>query len=174
MANRLENAASGVLGSFKRAKAKIQGLTGVFARLSRDHGEVTALLLRVKATSDRKVRQELFPRIRAELLSHEEGEQTAVYPAFRRSEQLARYAQEHEREAQDLEKEIHLLSTTDYGDPIWRELFSKLVERVSQHVKEEEGTFFPAANRVLGREESERILPQYELAKTNAMKGALT
>ena len=173
MPNRLENAASGVLGSLKSAKARIQGLTGVFAQLSREHGEVTALLYRVKASSDPKVRQEFFPKIRTELLAHEEGELAEVYPAFRRDERLARYAVEHEAEAQELERQILVISRTDYGDPSWPQLFSQLVERVSQHVKEEEGTFFPAANRVLGREESERILTRYDLAKTNAMKGAL-
>jgi hypothetical protein len=62
------------MGAVKATKAKIKGLTGVFERLSREHGEVMALLLRVKASSHPEVRAELFPKIRAELLSHEKGE----------------------------------------------------------------------------------------------------
>ena len=173
MPNRVEELASHAMGVVKATKAKIKGLTGVFERLSREHGEVTALLLRVKASSDPKVRAELFPKIRAELLSHEKGELLDVYPAFREYAELVRFADEHDREAQDLQRQLGLLEQTDFADKAWPERFSRLVELVSRHVKEEENSFFPAASRVIGREGSERMLASYERTKTSAMQNLL-
>lgn len=94
--HRTEKAASKVMGTAKEAKAVLSSVTGVFKELMREHGEVTALLLRVKASSDAEVRSDLFPKIRAELVSHEKGELAEVYPVFRKHEQLAAYAEQHD------------------------------------------------------------------------------
>lgn len=171
MPNQPENIASQAGGALKAIKAKIEGLTGVFAQLSREHGEVTVMLQRVKASSDPRVREEFFPKIRTELLSHERGELSAVYPAFRTRPELETFADEHAAEAQDLEHQIAVLAGTDYADPSWPGRFDTLVDLVSKHVKEEEGTFFPAASRVFGREESDRLLGQYQAAKADIAKG---
>ena len=172
MPNQLENMASEAAGAIKATKAKVEGLTGVFAQLVREHGEVSALLVRVKASHDPQVRRELFPEIRAQLLSHEKGELSEVYPEFAKNEQLAPFAGEHEREARELEQKIEDIGKINYDDERWPGLFSELEEMVSQHVKEEEGTFFPAASRTFGRDESERILGRYQIAKDDAMKRA--
>jgi hypothetical protein len=126
------------MGAAKAAKATLENLSGVFQQLEREHGEVTALLLVVKATSDPAKRKELFPRIRAELLSHEKGELAEVYPAFREHANLANYAEIHEREARTLERTIEKLMAINYDDPNWGATFAELVNAVSHHVKEED------------------------------------
>jgi hemerythrin superfamily protein len=168
MTNPIEKAASQVMGVVESTKARVSGLTGVFQHLAREHGEVTALLIRVKLSSDPKVRAELFPQIRKELLSHEKGELAVVYPAFRGYSELEKYASQHDREATSLEETIKGLSSLAYTDPSWGERFTTLVELVSAHVKEEEGEFFPAAERILGRESAARLLPRFEEAKARA------
>jgi hypothetical protein len=47
MPHRTEKVVSEVMGAAKNAKAKLEGVHGVFQHLMREHGEVTALLLRV-------------------------------------------------------------------------------------------------------------------------------
>ena len=173
MQHRVEHLASKAMGAIKATKAKVEGLNGVFAQLSREHGEVTALMLRVKASSHAEVRAHLFPKIRAELLSHEKGEVLEVYPVFREHAELVRFADEHDREAQELQRELGPLEQTDFADGAWPRLFSHLVERVSQHVHDEEHRFFPLANRVLGREASEQMLTQYRRTKEAAMQNLL-
>jgi Hemerythrin HHE cation binding domain len=125
MPNPIEKAASQVLGAVKSAKARVSGLTGVFQHLAREHGEVTALLLRVKLSSDPKVRAELFPKIREELLSHEKGELAEVYPAFRGNSELEDIASRHDREASQLEQKINGLTLSAYEDPTWGDRFSR-------------------------------------------------
>src|SRR5579884_4353382 len=80
MPTRTEQIASKAMGAMKVAKATVKGLGGVFRKLSQEHGEVTALLMRVKRSSDVEVRRSLFPDIRRELLCHEKAELEVVYP----------------------------------------------------------------------------------------------
>jgi hypothetical protein len=170
MPNRMEKAASDVLGASKIAKPKIGRFSGVFQRLSREHGEVTALLVRVKMTSDAKMRAELFPKIRTELLSHERGALSVVYPAFRERIELLAFAQDHDRELGLLAAQIHALSTLAYDDARWADCFAELVDLVTRHAKKEEDTYFPAAQRVLGRQASDELLSRYEEAKARAVR----
>jgi hemerythrin-like domain-containing protein len=173
MSHRVETLASKAMGAIKATKAKVEGLTGVFAQLSREHGEVTALMLRVKASFHAEVRADLFPEVRAELLSHEKGELLEVYPVFREHAELVRFADEHDRDAQELLRQLGPLEETDFADEAWPQLFSRFFDLVSQHVHDEERRFFPMANRVLGRESSERMLAQYLRTKNAAMQNLL-
>lgn len=170
MPNGIEKAASEVMGAVKSAKARLEGLTGVLQHLAREHGEVTALLLRVKASRDPKVRAELFPKIRAELLSHEKAELTNVYPVFREQPALAAFAEEHDNEAGELEAAIALVTATAYEDGVWQSRFEDLIALVTRHVQEEEGEWFPAAEDALGKPWTEEVLPRYEATKAKVMK----
>ncbi len=167
--HRTEKAASALMGSAKAAKATLKGVTGVFKELMREHGEVTALLVRVKMSSDVNLRRELFPKIREELLSHEKGERTVVYPVFKQHEDLAGYAEMHEREAKTLERHIQRLSAMAYEDVGWASAFEDLVNAVSHHVKEEEGEYFPVASRTLGKTVTEGLTRLYDERKKQAV-----
>jgi Hemerythrin HHE cation binding domain len=174
MTNRIEKGietiASEVMGVVKLAKGRVAGLTGVFAHLAREHGKVMGLLLRLKASSNPKLRAELFPVIRAELLAHEMGELAAVYPRFANHPELAVFAPRHERDANELEILVARLSSTTYDDPRWNDRLATLIAAVSRHATQEDEGFFPLASRVFGREISRAMLDEFEAAKTGAMK----
>lgn len=170
--HRPEKAASKVAGAAKEVKAMFEGVTGVFKELMREHGEVTALLLRVKGSANLDVRRELFPEIRAELVSHEKGELAEVYPAFLKHESLAGFAERHEGDAGTLERMITRLSAVPYEDASWGPMFDELVEAVARHVKEEENEFFPTASRTLGKATTEAMTPAFEAKKASVMREA--
>jgi hypothetical protein len=172
MSSRIETAASGILGAAKSTKATFQGLTGVFRDLAHEHGEVAALLLRVRATSDPAVRRKLFPKIREEVLSHEEGERSEVYSVFLEHEELAGYAEMHARDADVLARMIDGLSHLDYGDAAWGTAFAELTNAIIRHAKEEEDEYFPAASRILGRETAEALGARYLATKEAAARGS--
>jgi hypothetical protein len=167
-----EKAASKIMGAAKQIKAAVEGVTGVFKELMREHGEATALLLRIKSTSDIAMRQELFPKLRVELLSHERAELAEIYPVFREHKDLSGYAEMHEQEASALERLILRLDATPFEDVGWAAALSELAEAVSRHVKEEENKFFPAASRILGKTVTEAMTPRYEAKKESFMKEA--
>jgi hypothetical protein len=110
MPSRMEKVAPEALGAVEATKARAKGLTGVFEQLTREHGEIIAMLMRVRMSSELQVRAALMPKIRAELLSHEEGEVTDVYPVFRQHDDLVDFAEEHHAEAEQLEEAIGQLS----------------------------------------------------------------
>jgi hypothetical protein len=168
MPNRTQEVASKAAGAMKAVKATVKGFSGIFKQLTREHGEVSALLRRVKMTSDPQVRRELYPTIRSELLSHERGELRAVYPAFLQYKELEGIARAHEQEAGQLERLITELDAIAYDDDAWGHAFTKLVELVMQHTKEEENEYFPKANRILGQDVANRLQADYEATKAES------
>ncbi len=169
MPTRTEQIASKAMGAMKAAKATVRGLGGVFRKLSQEHGEVTALLMRVKRSTDVAVRRNLFPDIRRELLAHEKAELQVVYPAFRRHPELAQIADAHQNEADQMEQVIHQLSATDYADASWGRMFDRLVDLVMHHATEEENQYFPKASRVMGDDEPNVLEKQYLDAKKSLL-----
>jgi hypothetical protein len=169
MANLAEELASKAMGAMKMGKAALTGLSGVFSKLEQEHGEVTALLMRVKASSDPGVRAELFPKIRAELLSHEKGELLVVYPALREFTDTAGIADKHDMEASQLQKTLDALTGTAYDDPSWEPQFIALIDLVQRHVAEEEGDWFPKAQAVLG-DRTDALRAQFEQVKQDTLR----
>ena len=96
------------MGAAKKAKGTLEGLTGVFKTLMEEHGEVSALLLRVKASDDPKTRARLWPTLRRELLAHEKGERSVVYPMYAQYPAIAELALEHNQQANHLSTLIEL------------------------------------------------------------------
>lgn len=49
-------------------------------------------------------------------------------------------------------------------------MFDRLVEQVARHTREEESDYFPAAQRVFGANEAERLERRYEATKAEIMR----
>ena len=169
MTNKVEEVASKVVGTAKAAKATLEGVTGVFRHLEREHGEVSALLMRLKASSDPEVRRELWPTIRRELLSHEQAEKREVYPALRQNADTQAMAIEHDQDAEGLEDVIEELTATAVDSDQWQPTLARLIAQVQEHVRDEEEEYFPIADRAF-KERSDEMLKRFEQAKAEAMR----
>jgi hypothetical protein len=156
-----------VMGKAKVAKAAIEGLSGVFTTLMEEHGQVSALLAHVKREADTAVRRELWPKIRAVLLSHERGELLVLYPAYRANPEIVHIAEAHEAEANQLITLIEEIHTIDFADPRWGERFEVLVQLVHAHVRDEEVDFFREGNRVFGSQ-NKVLDEQYKRVREHA------
>jgi hypothetical protein len=165
MPNRVEEATSAAMGALKDVKATVKGLTGVFKHLMEEHGKVSALITRVKMSSDKEVRARLYPTIRSELLGHETGELKAVYPAMAPYPELGGIAEEHAREAGELQRQIAEVDRYSYGDAAWGTAFDRLAELVQKHVAAEESHYFPKAQKAMGDDLPKQLLPLFESAK---------
>ena len=163
MPNRMDSIISKGTGAVKGAEARLRGLVGVFKVLSEEHGEAGALLKRVKR--DPAKRAELWPKIRQELVSHEKAELREVYPVLREHEQTRALADRHEAEAGQLSALIDRIHATEMASAEWGSLFDQLVDQVEQHVKEEEGEFFPKAQQVIGAARAKELEPRFLAAK---------
>jgi hemerythrin superfamily protein len=157
------------MGTAKAAKATFEGLDGVFRHLVREHGEVSALLMRLKASTDPDVRRELWPTIRKELLAHEQGEKREVYPAFRSEPDTRSMADEHDQDADELEEAIDELTATAVDSGDWQPTLDRVIQLVQEHVRDEEEVYFPIADRVF-KDRSDDMLHRFEQAKSEAMR----
>jgi hypothetical protein len=169
MTTHIAQVSSMVMGKAKVAKAAIEGLSGVFSTLMEEHGQVGALLAHVKRDGDIAVRRELWPKIRAVLLSHERAELLVLYPAYRVHPEIAHFAVLHEREAGQLMSLIEEIHTIDFADPRWGERFELLVQLVHAHVRDEEVDFFREGNRVFGSQ-NKALDTQYKRVKERALR----
>jgi iron-sulfur cluster repair protein YtfE (RIC family) len=169
MTNKIEELASKAMGTAKAVKATLEGLNGVFRHLVREHGEVSALLLRLKTSSDPNVRRELWPNIRKELLSHEQAEMKEVYPALRHSPETQAMADEHDNDAGELQEVIDELTATPVDSQKWQPTLERLIMLVQEHVRDEEQEYFPIADRVF-KDRSDDMLERFENAKAEAKR----
>jgi hypothetical protein len=163
----IEQVVSKVMGKAKVAKGALEGLSGIFTTLMDEHGQVAALMMRVKASADPRVRRELWPKIRAELLSHEQGELLVLYPVYRAHPEIAHIAEQHEQEAGQLSALIDALHGLPFDDPSWQTRFTALVKTVQRHVMEEERDFFREGNRVFGSQ-NKALEEQFKQVKARA------
>lgn len=165
MTNKIEELASKAMGAAKAAKATVEGIDGVFRHLEREHGEATALLLRLKLSTDPAKRRELWHTARAELLSHERAEMAVVYPEFRNDPELRLMATEHDQDAQGLEEAIAALDAVSADSESWQPTLERVIELVQEHVRDEEDEYFPIADRAF-KDRSRELLERFEAAKT--------
>ncbi len=165
MPNTVERIVSGVMGAAKDVEAGFKGLTGVFMHLMEEHGKVDALIKRVGMSSDEAVRAKLYPTIRSELMAHEKGELKVVYPALAQYPETAAIASAHAHHASEIEAAIAELDALSFNSPSWPPAFERLARLVNEHVEQEESTYFPKAQQVLGEERAKQLLPAFEAAK---------
>jgi hemerythrin superfamily protein len=155
MPNRMDSLISQGMGKVKNLKARIEGLAGIFRTLAEEHGEVAALLQRVRGHAEK--REELWPKIRLELVSHERAEVRELYPVLREHAATKLLAEHHDQEARELEMLIATLDVTDIHSATWGEVFDRLVNTVIHHANEEEETIFPAAQKAIGEARAKEL-----------------
>ncbi|HET7501015.1 MAG TPA: hemerythrin domain-containing protein [Kofleriaceae bacterium] len=163
MPNRMDSIISRGAGAMKGFEARLHGLGGVFKTLSEQHGEVSALLKRVKR--DPAKRAELWPKIRQELVSHEKAELREVYPVLREYDPLRVVAERHEAEASQLSALIDRIHATEISTASWGQMFDELCDMVEQHVHLEENEIFPRAQEAIGASRAKELEARFLTVK---------
>ena len=161
--NRMDATLSHGMAKVKAIKARLSGLVGVFKTLAEQHGEVTMLLERARASNEKFV--QLWPTIRRELISHEKAELREVYPMLRTREATRPLAEEHDLEAQELEQLIAAIDALPVAAPERAEVYNRLVNSVVEHAREEEREIFPKAQEAIGKPQAEALAATFLAAK---------
>lgn len=139
-------------GSAKQAVSVLQGRTGIFAVLAKEHGQVSALMRQaVKAASAGK-RNELLRRIRVELMSHDQAEEMTLYQSLSRIPSMKDIIVQSQLEHEELEQLLSIaLSSAAEGPDAHRHL-AMLQEAVERHIEREETRVFTLAEKHLSAE----------------------
>ncbi len=169
MPNKFEEAISKGAGKVGALAAEMKGLRGVFSTLAEEHKEVSALLKRAVSAKDPAKKEDLWRKIRLELLSHERAERQEVYPHLANGGALQGVVQEHRVEAEQLEAIIAELDALDPRSDAWDTSLRKLESVVKQHVDQEENEYFPQAQDAIGKDGAARLDPAFRAAKQSFM-----
>ena len=169
MAHPIDEATAKTAGAVRAVKSRFKGLVGVFTTLAKEHGEVKHLLKRAMNTSDTDKQRELWPMLRAELLSHERAELIEVYPAMDTHPELTAMVARHRKEARDFEIALDGVDTASYGTNDWTRALGTLEAIVTEHARVEEEDFFPRASAAMEKQVIEALARRYQTRKAAIM-----
>jgi iron-sulfur cluster repair protein YtfE (RIC family) len=144
----------------------------LYQLLKQDHQKAKRLFEQLSDTSDRAVksRERLFTQLKQELELHTEVEEQHFYPALRDQEETRDLVEEALEEHSEVKEMLEELDSADKEDDGWAEQLAELQENVEHHVQEEETQLFPRAQKVLKKEEADKIAAAIEKEKEAAQK----
>jgi hypothetical protein len=108
------------------------------------------MLAELESTTERgvKTREELFTRVKQELVVHEAIEEEIFYPALKdhpKTKEIALEAYEEHHVVDTIMAEIEGVA---YDDEAWGAKFKVMKENLEHHIEEEEGEMFKQAKQV--------------------------
>lgn len=173
MSNMVEDAVTKAVAKLGSLKAKVNGLDGVFRRLTEEHKEVAILLQRAGMSTDAEKRVELWTRIREQLMTHEQAELQVVYTAFEAYPALTELVRHHEADADRLRALVGNMDTAPATSAQWEGCLRQLEYAVLKHAEREEDDFFPRAQDVIGEERAQQLEYPYLQARKVILRGTV-
>ncbi len=130
-----------------------------FEMLVEDHEKVKKLLGELEETTERgvKTREELFAKIKQEMLVHETLEEEILYPALKEHEKTKEVSLEGYEEHHVVNEIMAELEETPVDDERWAAKFAVMKENVEHHIEEEEDEMFKKARQVLDKEQIDAL-----------------
>lgn len=163
-------ALSGVFGSVVTQTSDKQDMN-IQDLIRLDHNKVNTLFTQVGATDDPQKLQEYFGQIYKDLLAHSEAEEQVVYPKVR-----SFYPQDKVQELYDEQGEFRtILDEIKAIDPAsnkdeFKSRIKSLMDKVGDHIRQEEFDMFTAIRNNLSDSESEQLASEFKSAKAQAQQ----
>jgi hemerythrin-like domain-containing protein len=146
-----------------------------FQILKKDHQEVRGILGQLKESKETalKKREELFQKLREELVPHMKAEEKTFYQPLMATKEAREDAMEGMEEHHVAEMVFKELQKMPMGEEQWGAKLSVFKELVEHHLQEEERKVFKSAEKALGRDEIQNIMKQFEKEKQKIKKDNL-
>ena len=118
--------------------------------LKEDHQKVKKMLGELESTTERgvKTREELFTKVKQELVVHEAIEEEIFYPALKQHPKTKEIALEGYEEHHVVDTVMAEIEGVAYDDEKWGAKFTVMKENLEHHIEEEEGEMFKQAKQV--------------------------
>ena len=138
-----------------------------FKLLEEDHKKVKKLLGELEDTTERgvKTREELFAKIKQEMLVHETIEEELLYPTLKEHDKTKEVSLEGYEEHHVVNEIMAELEETPVDDEKWAAKFAVMKENVEHHIEEEEDEMFKKARQVLDQEQIDSLGDRMEQRK---------
>ena len=143
----------------------------IFQRIKQDHDDAREVIDKLKATAPRawKQRCELFDHLKIDMWVHHKVEEAVFYSHLRAGKEMHGEAMEAYNEHHMANGVFEELDTFPVDSEEWGMKFKALCELVEHHMKEEERDFFPAAKKVLSKEEALLMGERFDMRKRVVM-----
>ena len=139
--------------------------------LKEDHRKVKKMLAELESTTERgvKTREELFTRVKQELVVHEAIEEEIFYPALKEHPKTKEIALEGYEEHHVVDTVMAEIEGVAYDDEKWGAKFSVMKENLEHHIEEEEGEMFKQARQVFDQDELTQLGESMKARKEDLM-----
>ena len=127
--------------------------------LKEDHRKVKKMLAELESTTERgvKTREELFTKVKQELVVHEAIEEEIFYPALKEHPKTKEITLEAYEEHHVVNTVMAEIEGVAYDDEKWGAKFKVMKENLEHHIEEEEGEMFKQAKQVFDEDELARL-----------------
>jgi hemerythrin superfamily protein len=125
--------------------------------LKEDHRKVEDLFAKVEETDSEKQHLQLFEKIKTELETHTQIEETLFYPALEEHEDLKDMVLEAFEEHKQVKTLLREISALAEGSEKLDAKLKVMGENVEHHVGEEEDEMFPKVEELIEEQELERL-----------------
>ncbi len=141
-----------------------------FQMLKKDHAEQKGILGQLTETKEAKKREELFKKLKEELVPHMKAEEIAFYPPLLEKKQAREDALEGVEEHHVSDMVFKELETMPKGEDHWGAKMSVFKELVEHHIKDEESKVFKSAEKALDSDEFKTIMKKFDQEKQKIKK----
>ena len=140
--------------------------------LKEDHRKVKKLLEELESTTERgvKTREELFTKVKQELVIHEAIEEEIFYPALKEHPKTKDIALEAYEEHHVVDTVMAEIEGVAYDDEKWGAKFTVMKENLEHHIEEEEGEMFKQAKQVFDQDELTQLGESMKARKEDLMR----
>jgi hypothetical protein len=123
--------------------------------LKEDHQKVKKMLADLESTTERgvKTREELFTKVKQELVVHEAIEEEIFYPALKQHPKTKVIALEGYEEHHVVDTVMAEIEGVAHDDEKWGAKFTVMKENLEHHIEEEEGEMFKQAKQVFDEDD---------------------
>jgi hypothetical protein len=140
--------------------------------LKEDHLKVKKMLAELESTTERgvKTREELFTKVKQELVVHEAIEEEIFYPALKEHPKTKEIALEGYEEHHVVDTVMAEIEGVAYDDEKWGAKFTVMKENLEHHIEEEEGEMFKQAKQVFDQDELTQLGDSMKARKEDLMR----
>lgn len=140
--------------------------------LKQDHRKVEDLFAQVEATSEAQQHEKLFQQIKTELETHTYIEESVLYPALKKHEELKALTLEAEEEHKQVKTLLREAEQLSGSSDRFAAKLKVMQENVEHHVEEEETEMFPKIEQIYSSAELEQLGAALAAAKQHFSKPA--
>lgn len=141
-----------------------------FQTLKKDHVEQKGILGQLTETKEAKKREELFKKLREELIPHIKAEESTFYPLLLAKKEAREDAMEGLEEHHVSDVVLKELEKMPKGEDQWGAKMSVFKELVEHHIKDEESKVFKSAEKALDQDEFQNIKKNFDEEKQKIKK----